>query len=97
MLMIAYCSGDFEAIFDEQFLNIDGTANRRVRRLDEDFMDDFNNINTLIYKKYIHLNEKCCPICLCDYQEEDVLKILPGCYHTFHQECIKHWFKNQLK
>jgi hypothetical protein len=58
MLVIAYCSGDFEAIFDEQFLNIDGTANRRVRRLDEDFMDDFNNINTLIYKKYIHLNEK---------------------------------------
>jgi hypothetical protein len=97
MLIIAYWSGDFEAIFDEQFLNIDGAANRRVRRLDEDFMEDFENINTLIYKKYISLNDNSCPICLCDYQEGDVLKILPGCYHTFHNEWIKHWFKNQLK
>lgn len=97
MLIIAYWSGDFEAIFDEQFLNIDGTANRRVRRLDEDFMEDFENINMLIYKKYISLNDNSCPICLCDYQEGDVLKILPGWYHTFHKECIKHWFKNQLK
>lgn len=97
MLIIAYCSGDFEAIFDEQFLNIDGNPRRAVRRLDEDFMEDFENINTLIYQKYIHLNNNSCPICLCDYQEQEVLKILPGWYHTFHKECIQHWFKNQLK
>lgn len=97
MLLIAFCSGDFEAIFDEQFLNIDGSSGRRIRRLDSNFMGDFENINTLIYHKYISLNNKSCPICLCDYEEEDVLKILPNCYHTFHKECIKHWFRNQLK
>jgi hypothetical protein len=97
MLTIAYCSGDFESIFDEQFLNIDGTAHRTARRLDENFMADFENINTLIYNKYMCLMDKSCPICLCDYQDDDVVKILPGWYHTFHHEWIKHWFKNQLK
>jgi hypothetical protein len=86
MLVIAYCSGDFESIFDEQFLNIDGSATRNVRRLDENFMEDFEDINALIYKKYMSLRDKACPICLCEYQDEDVIKILPGCYHTFHYE-----------
>jgi len=94
MLLVAYCSGDFETIFDEQFLNIDNSTNRR---LDENFMEHFENINTLIYHKYISLNNNSCPICLWDYQEDEALKILPGCYHTFHQECIQNWFKNQLK
>ena len=84
MLGVAYWSGDFEVIFDEQFLNIDGSAARRVHRLDEDFMGDFENINMLIYKKYMCLKDKSCPICLCEYQEEESIKILPGCYHTFH-------------
>ena len=43
------------------------------------------------------LNNKCCPIWLGDYQEGDVLKILPNWYHTFHTEWIKNWFRNQLK
>lgn len=58
MLVIAYCSGDFESIFDEQFLNIDGSATRNVRRLDENFMEDFEDINALIYKKYMCLRDK---------------------------------------
>lgn len=77
MLAIAYFSGDFEAIFDEQFLNIEG-SNIGRRRLDENFMEEFNNINSIIFKKYMVLKEKMCPICLCEYNEDDSIKILPG-------------------
>jgi len=56
MLSIAYFSGDFEAIFDEQFLNIEGSNHEA--RLDENFMEEFENINTVIYKKYMNLKEK---------------------------------------
>ena len=89
ILIIAYFTGDVEAIFDEQFLNIDNSSHTHyVHRLNEDFMDDFENINSLIFKKYMNLNNKCCPICLGDYQEGDAMKILPTWYHTFHSECI---------
>mmetsp|Transcript_2898 Transcript_2898/g.3574 ORF Transcript_2898/g.3574 Transcript_2898/m.3574 type:complete len:101 (+) Transcript_2898:339-641(+) len=97
MIIIAYWTGNFESVFDEQFLNIDDNAVRRAHRLYDDHMEDFEDINTLIYKKYLNMNNKCCPICLGDYNEGDLLKILPSCYHTFHSECIKNWFRNQLR
>ena len=98
MLLIAYCSGDFESIFDEQFLNIDSSQYRsNNRRLNVNFLEDFEQINTLIFKDYFVLHEKIWPICLSEYEEGDVLKILPQWYHTFHSECIKNWFMNQLK
>jgi len=55
MLGIAYfSSGDFEAIFDEQFLNADGgVQNPRIRRMDSNFLDEFENIKTIFFKKYM--------------------------------------------
>ncbi|GLJ54891.1 hypothetical protein SUGI_1178650 [Cryptomeria japonica] len=38
-----------------------------------------------------------CVICLCEYQEEDSLMALPLCQHCFHVECIRRWFKCQLR
>ena len=32
-----------------------------------------------------------CAICICDYENEDILRNLP-CGHHFHQECIDRWF-----
>ncbi|WOL02271.1 RING-H2 finger protein ATL68-like [Canna indica] len=34
-----------------------------------------------------------CTVCLADYQEKDVLRILPFCGHTFHVTCIDIWLK----
>ncbi|XP_059070686.1 RING-H2 finger protein ATL57-like [Cryptomeria japonica] len=38
-----------------------------------------------------------CVICLCEYQEGDSLVALPRCQHCFHVECIRRWFKCQLR
>ena len=35
-----------------------------------------------------------CVICKCDYEDGEQLKRLP-CFHKFHSECIKEWFKRQ--
>ncbi|KAH3742593.1 hypothetical protein Pelo_16015 [Pelomyxa schiedti] len=35
-----------------------------------------------------------CPVCLCEYEEGDVLKTLP-CLHIYHVECIDRWLKTK--
>lgn len=34
----------------------------------------------------------CCSICLADYNDTDLLKLLPDCGHMFHCDCIDRWF-----
>ncbi|XP_062203383.1 RING-H2 finger protein ATL39-like [Phragmites australis] len=34
-----------------------------------------------------------CIICLAEYEEKDVLRILPSCCHNFHMACIDMWLE----
>ncbi|WOL03096.1 RING-H2 finger protein ATL70-like [Canna indica] len=36
----------------------------------------------------------CCSICLADYKETDVLRLLPECGHLFHVDCVDPWLKS---
>ncbi|WJX92777.1 RING-type E3 ubiquitin transferase [Trifolium repens] len=36
-----------------------------------------------------------CVICLGDYKEKEVLRIIPYCGHTFHLSCIDTWLRKQ--
>ncbi|XP_023518789.1 RING-H2 finger protein ATL70-like [Cucurbita pepo subsp. pepo] len=35
----------------------------------------------------------CCSICLADYKNSDVLRILPDCGHLFHLKCVDPWLR----
>ncbi|MCL7035993.1 hypothetical protein MKW94_023779 [Papaver nudicaule] len=35
-----------------------------------------------------------CVVCLAEYEDEDVLRLLPKCHHVFHRECTDGWFKS---
>lgn len=35
-----------------------------------------------------------CIVCLADYREEDILRILPYCAHSFHASCIDRWLQH---
>lgn len=37
-------------------------------------------------------DERECPVCLTEFEQEDTLRLLPSCKHVFHQECIDAWF-----
>ncbi|GLJ39545.1 hypothetical protein SUGI_0808020 [Cryptomeria japonica] len=32
-----------------------------------------------------------CAVCLTDFAEDDMLRVLPKCSHAFHPECIDGW------
>ncbi|GMI99045.1 hypothetical protein HRI_003573800 [Hibiscus trionum] len=36
-----------------------------------------------------------CSICLGEYQEKEVLRIMPNCGHNFHLSCIDLWLRKQ--
>ncbi|RZC59992.1 hypothetical protein C5167_021751 [Papaver somniferum] len=33
----------------------------------------------------------CCSICLADYNNTDITRLLPDCGHLFHQKCVDPW------
>jgi hypothetical protein len=35
----------------------------------------------------------CCPICLGDYKDSDMLRLLPDCGHVFHLKCVDCWLR----
>ncbi|KAI3785494.1 hypothetical protein L1987_44613 [Smallanthus sonchifolius] len=39
-------------------------------------------------------DEEKCAICVEEYQADKLIGILP-CKHTYHEECIKNWFKKK--
>ncbi|CAM8893082.1 unnamed protein product [Rhodiola kirilowii] len=34
-----------------------------------------------------------CSICLCDYREAEMLRMMPDCRHFFHLQCIDAWLR----
>lgn len=35
----------------------------------------------------------CCSICLADYKNSDMLRLLPDCNHLFHVKCVDPWLR----
>nr|GMD41654.1 RING-H2 finger protein ATL70-like [Ipomoea batatas] len=35
----------------------------------------------------------CCSICLADYKNSDMLRLLPDCDHLFHLKCVDPWLR----
>ncbi|GLJ39527.1 hypothetical protein SUGI_0807770 [Cryptomeria japonica] len=33
-----------------------------------------------------------CVVCLCDFEYDEMVRLLPECHHAFHPECIDMWF-----
>ncbi|XP_050892341.1 putative RING-H2 finger protein ATL71 [Lathyrus oleraceus] len=57
-------------------------------RLSEVKLCNSNNINSV--------SSCCCSICLMDYTEADLLRMLPGCGHFFHVACVDPWLRMNL-
>lgn len=57
--------------------------------LDQAFIDA---LPVFLYKEIVGLKEPFdCAVCLCEFSQEDKLRLLPMCSHAFHIECIDTW------
>ncbi|CAK8561641.1 unnamed protein product [Lathyrus sativus] len=57
--------------------------------LDQAFIDA---LPVFLYKEIIGLKEVFdCAVCLCQFTEQDMLRLLPLCNHAFHIDCIDTW------
>ncbi|KAM7251085.1 hypothetical protein ACFE04_022968 [Oxalis oulophora] len=57
--------------------------------LDQAFIDA---LPVFLYKEIMGLKEQFdCAVCLCEFSEQDNLRLLPLCSHAFHIDCIDTW------
>lgn len=57
--------------------------------VDQSFID---TLPVFHYKAIIGLKDPFdCAVCLCEFECEDKLRLLPKCSHAFHMECIDTW------
>ncbi|XVF22631.1 hypothetical protein REPUB_Repub12eG0187700 [Reevesia pubescens] len=47
------------------------------------------------HEAFSSIEDAQCSICLSEYQEKEVLRIMPKCGHNFHLSCIDVWLRKQ--
>ncbi|XP_047330127.1 RING-H2 finger protein ATL54-like [Impatiens glandulifera] len=50
-----------------------------------------NGIEVLKFRKELDVQGKNCSVCLNEFEEDQLLRILPKCSHAFHIPCIDTW------
>ncbi|KAL5537669.1 hypothetical protein UlMin_043994 [Ulmus minor] len=47
----------------------------------------------LVYSKDNQKTYSCCSVCLADYKDGEVLRVLLDCGHVFHLKCVDSWLR----
>lgn len=68
------------------------TIERSIHGLEPSVVTSFPTIK---FNQHIFTSseDNLCTICLGDYKEKEILRILPGCGHAFHIACIDMWLR----
>ncbi|XP_020596165.1 E3 ubiquitin-protein ligase ATL31-like [Phalaenopsis equestris] len=94
-IYICRCTGDNSAVAPAMIAGIGGGQSRREvqKGLDSYLLEKFP---TMVYSsvKAQKLGKESleCAVCLCEFEDDDVLRLLPRCSHVYHRDCIDVWF-----
>ncbi|KAG0497530.1 hypothetical protein HPP92_002221 [Vanilla planifolia] len=94
------CTGDRSAVVPSALVGITGVRSRNgvtQEGLDPALLDTFPPMVYSGEKKHKQGKEPLeCAVCLCEFEEDDVLRLLPRCSHVFHRDCIDIWLATHV-
>ncbi|KAJ7519623.1 hypothetical protein O6H91_20G046800 [Diphasiastrum complanatum] len=61
--------------------------------LDQETLETYPKILYSPQRPLPHADATSCSICLSDYKDGELLKMLPDCRHVFHAQCIDSWLR----
>ncbi|KAI6702418.1 hypothetical protein NL676_011554 [Syzygium grande] len=94
---IFFCRCFFENLFSPWNLRQSPSGNQRGAAGASDGLDPslIQAFPTFVYSAIKDFRQEKygleCAICLAEFEDESVLRLLTICYHVFHQECIDLW------
>ncbi|KAK9716202.1 hypothetical protein RND81_06G217900 [Saponaria officinalis] len=109
LLLVMFFVGFFSIYFCRCFMDnlVNSLNNRQVPNgapinpnptplgLDSETVEGFPKVIFGTLKEYHpHKYALECAICLCEYSDNDVIRVLPICDHIFHIQCIDLWFES---
>ncbi|CAI0418569.1 unnamed protein product [Linum tenue] len=83
------------AIINHNSIGGDGVANPEEQGLDPALVQLFPTFPYSSVKEFRReKHELECIICLAEFEEDDLLRLLTVCYHVFHPDCIDLWLRS---
>ncbi|KAK1264065.1 RING-H2 finger protein ATL70 [Acorus gramineus] len=61
--------------------------------VDEEVLKSYPKLMYSQAKKEYSTMDSCCSVCLGDYKDSDLLRVLPDCGHLFHVKCVDSWLR----
>ncbi|KAK7396617.1 hypothetical protein VNO78_17746 [Psophocarpus tetragonolobus] len=74
--------------------NLNNTTIKTNDGVQQDILNKIPVFSISTRTRDIHLDHNECAICLGQWEDADVVRLLPSCKHVFHRPCIDTWFMN---
>eukprot|EP00249_Psilotum_nudum_P005764 c19186_g1_i1 orf=988-1557(-) len=87
--------GNEAAVMPEGVAGDPNPAECSVAGLDQQTLDTYPKIVYNDRQPLPHREDISCSICLADYKDSEILRMLPDCRHVFHVPCIDAWLRLQ--